>query len=104
MFTIPYTYSLGRESRFERLAELAREKKVWRKVSRMINKYNQRRGGMSFSREPRELGASIYLKRAIFDTKLPFDVKYEIANAFNMVGLKERLLLRQSEILASMTP
>lgn len=74
------TTALGPNPEFDRLATMARRSKfIWRKVARIIGKYNARLSGMLPGGYHYNLGkATEYLGQALNDTRLSEEIKAEI--------------------------
>lgn len=90
MFQIPYTTSLGPESQFARLASLVRgNKRHWRKVARMVGKYNT----IHITRPGDAQSRNRYIVRAMLNTRLPDEVINEIYEVYGLTSRATRLNL-----------
>lgn len=102
MSEIPYTYSLGPETiGFRRLAQVARYNGnfEWRKIARLINKYNRLHDTLSNTVIAR-LEAKLYICRAMRDTKLPVVTKTCILEALGMMEDYRNLVLDKRNKIA----
>ncbi len=103
MFLCPYTHSLGPAPKFSALAASARRnKKEWRKVARMIQKYNvlsnTREDGKMIRPNPAHVGPNynkrnVYLCRACLNTNLAPETIQEIYRIFNLTSFASRVSL-----------
>lgn len=95
MFEIPYTYSLGPEARFSKLAAIARDNREWRKVARLVGHYMKlKTNRFSKSRGNDEIEAKMYLARALRDTKISITTQLAICELYGLeevaTAIKER--------------
>ncbi len=87
MFILPYTYSLGNPVDFDSLAIVARRNNDWRKVARMIQKYNVFASGKNKAWVgPNYRGRNAYLVQAVYATNIKNETKEKIFEVFGLTS------------------